>query len=250
MRGLMIGVTGEFLSGKSTVADIIKRRYPGTPSARYSDSLREFVFWVKRELVGHQVVLPGRLPALAHALKDIFYPQVLDCTLVASALDTFAFWMTKHWGGQHYFRVEEDRKHLQDLSTALRTIFAENILERSIASRIEKMHSPSPISGIIEGVRRLVDIGTLLRDPLYAPCFRLLYLECDPKVAFSRMKDRKENSDDATMTWNEFEILRGAEAENQIKLLRPHAHAIVHNNDTPDALLVQVERVALEWVIS
>ena len=250
MQGLIIGVTGEFLSGKSTVAGIIKRHYPGTPSARYSDSLREFLSWVKRELVGHQVVLSSRHTALAHVLKDIFYPQVLDHTHAHNALDTFALWMTKYWGGQHYFRVEEDRKHLQDLSTALRTIFAENILERAIASRLEKMHSPSPISGIIEGVRRLVDIGTLLRDPLYTPCFRLLYLECDPQIAFSRMKNRKENSDDATMTWNEFEILRGAEAENQIKLLRPHAHAIVENNDTTDALIAQVERVALEWIIS
>lgn len=250
MQGLMIGVTGEFLSGKSTVADIIKHRYPGTPSARYSDSLREFVLWVKRELVGHQVILPGRHPALMHALKDIFYPQVLDCTTSLHAVETFSFWLTEHWGGKHFFRVELDRKHLQDLSTALRSIFAENILERAIASRIEKMHSPSAISGIIEGVRRFVDIGTLLSDPLYSARFRLLYLECDPKVAYSRMQDRKENSDDATMTWDEFQKFRGAEAENQIKLLQPHAHAIVHNNETSDALTANVERVVSEWILS
>ncbi len=250
MRGLMVGVTGEFLSGKSTVADIIKRRYPGTPSARYSDSLREFVLWVKRDLVGHQVILPGRHPALTHAFQDIFYPEVLDHTARADALDTFAFWMTKHWGGKHFFRVELDRVHLQDLSTALRSIFAENILERAVASRIEKMHSPSPISGIIEGVRRLVDIGTLLRDPLYSQRFRLLYLECNPGVAFSRMQGRKENSDDATMTWVEFQKLRGAEAENQIKLLQPYAHAIVYNNQTQELLTQNVERVVGEWILA
>ena len=249
MQGLMIGVTGEFLAGKSTVADIIKRRYLATPSARYSDSLREFVLWVKQELVGHQVIFPARYAALAHMLEEIFYPEVLTRTSRKNALNAFAFWLTEHWGGQHYFRVEEDRKHLQDLSTALRSIFAENILERAVASRIEKMHSKTPISGIIEGVRRLVDIGTLLRDPLYAPRFRLLYLECDPRVAFERMHERKENSDDATMTWEEFQKLRGAEAENQITLLKPHAHAIVHNNDAPDALTQHVECVVEGWIL-
>lgn len=250
MQGLMVGVTGEFLAGKSTVADIIKRRYPATPSARYSDSLREFVLWVRRELVGHQVVFPARYAALAHMLEEIFYPEVLKRTTHKNALNEFSFWLTEHWGGQHFFRVEEDRRHLQDLSTALRSIFAENILERAVASRIEKMQSPTPVAGIIEGVRRLVDIGTLLRDPHYASRFRLLYLECDPRVAFERMHERKENSDDATMTWEEFQKLRGAEAENQITLLKPHAHAIVHNNDTPDALTLSIERVVGEWILA
>ncbi len=250
MQGLMVGVTGEFLSGKSTVAEIIKKRYLGTPSARYSDALREFASWVRRELVGHQVILPGRHEALARVLKDTFYVEVLERTRVPKALKAFAFWMTEHWGGKHFFYVELDRKHLQDLSTALRSIFAENILERAIASRIEKMHSKTAISGIIEGVRRLVDIETLLRDPLYSSRFRLLYLECDPKVAFSRMRDRKENTDDATMSWKEFQELRGAEAENQITLLKPHAHAIVLNNETSDVLTQSVERVMSEWILA
>lgn len=250
MQGLMVGVTGEFLSGKSTVADIIKKRYPGTPSARYSDALREFVSWVRRELVGHQVILPGRHAALAQVLRDIFYAEVLEHTRTPNALDAFAFWLMHSWGGPHYFRVEEDRKHLQDLSTALRSIFAENILERAIASRIDKMHSPTPVAGIIEGVRRLVDIGTLLADPLYSSRFRLLYLECDPKAAFSRMQNRKENSDDATMTWEEFQRLRGAEAENQIQLLRPYAHVVLHNNETAAALAKSVERVIGEWILA
>ena len=250
MQGLMVGVTGEFLSGKSTVADIIKKRYPGTPSARYSDALREFVSWVRRELVGQQVILPGRHAALAQVLKDIFYAEVLEHTRAPNALDAFAFWLTYSWGGPHYFRVEEDRKHLQDLSTALRSIFAENILERAIASRIDKMHSPTPISGIIEGVRRLVDISTLLSDPNYRARFRLLYLECDPRIAFGRMHARKENSDDATMTWDEFQALRGAEAENQIQSLRPHAHAVLHNNGTAAAFAESVERVISEWILS
>lgn len=247
-RRIMIGVTGEFLSGKSTVAKIIKEKFPGTPSARYSDCLREFLAWVNKELSGHQVVFPSRMACLENALKDIFYPEVLQHAAMKNATEAFAFWLTQEWGGKHYFRVPEEREHLQNVSTALRRIFAENILERATAARVEKMHSPSSVLGIIEGVRRLVDIGTLLHDPMYKDKFRLLYLECDPELAFKRMKSRKENADDATMTWEKFQELRSAEAESQIKLLVPYAHGVIENSEGEEELSAKIEALVKKWI--
>ena len=248
MQGLMIGVTGEFLSGKSTITRIIKKRFPGTPSARYSDALREYLQWVNIKFSGHQIFPSGGYSCIESELKKIFYPEVLERTVIPNALPEFVFWMITRWGGKYHFCVKEDRTNLQELSTVLRSTFAENILERAVASRIEKMQSPTPIQGIIEGVRRLVDIGTLLNDPLYRDRFKLLYLECTPEVAFHRMQGRKENTDDATMTWEQFQLLRSAEAENQIQLLRSHAHALIHNNETEKVLSASLDVVVDGWI--
>jgi dephospho-CoA kinase len=139
--------------------------------------------------------------------------------------------------------IKVDRVTMQTLSTALRSIFAENILERAIIAWSSKHNSGSPIA-VIEGIRRLVDIGAMLADPH----FRLIYLECNPEIAYSRTVSRNENPGDAEMTYIEFLMRREAEAEAQIRMLRPHAHLVINNSGEIVVLHATLERAISLWL--
>ena len=78
--------------------------------------------------------------------------------------------------------MQEHRENLEALSTAPRKIFIESILEQTVIERITNMETESPVA-IVEGIRGLVDIGTLLEKLR----FRLTYLVIDSLVAYERM---------------------------------------------------------------
>lgn len=118
-------------------------------------------------------------------------------------------------------------KDLQDLSTKIRELFGENSLERAVAARAERSVSKSPIV-IIEGIRRLVDISTLMTDPRYN--FKLIYIDAAAQTRWKRHRVRNEKPGDAELSFKEFEELGRAEAEEQIRLLKPHAHVVLTNN--------------------
>jgi dephospho-CoA kinase len=164
---------------------LVKTWYPGTPSFRFSDSLRELHAWLGSEfLKPYGVTIPTN----------------------ASTRD------------------------LQELSTKIRELFGENALERAIAARAEHCLSPSPII-IIEGIRRFVDISTLMTDPRYN--FQLIYIEADARIRWKRHRARNEKLGDAELSFVRFEKLGRAEAEEQIRLLKPYAHFVFDNSRTP-----------------
>jgi dephospho-CoA kinase len=88
---------------------------------------------------------------------------------------------------------------------------------------------------IIEGIRRLVDISTLIADPRYN--FQLVYIEAPAKLRWKRHRARNEKPGDAELSFAEFEELGSAEAEAEIRLLKPHAHFMFTNNTTTPARL-------------
>jgi dephospho-CoA kinase len=118
-------------------------------------------------------------------------------------------------------------KDLQGLSTKIRELFGENSLERAVAVRADRCLSESPIV-IIEGIRRPVDISTLMTDPRYN--FQLIYIEADIKIRWLRHRARNEKPGDALLSFAQFVELGKAEPEAQIRLLKPHAHLVFTNN--------------------
>lgn len=188
MKKLMLGFAGEMAAGKGTATEFVKMYYPGTPSFRFSDSLREFHTWFGAEfLKPYGVTIPVR----------------------ASTRD------------------------LQVLSTKIRELFGENSLERAIVARAERCLSPSPIV-IIEGIRRIVDIRTLMDDPRYN--FQLIYIEADEKIRWKRHRARNEKPGDAELTFAQFKELGRAESEEQIRLLKLDARFTFDNSKTPEDL--------------
>jgi dephospho-CoA kinase len=189
MKKLMLGFAGEMAAGKGTATEFVKTWYPGTPSFRFSDSLREFHAWLGAEfLVPHGVTIPANAST----------------------------------------------KDLQGLSTKIRELFGENSLERAVALRADRCLSESPIV-IIEGIRRPVDISTLMTDSRYN--FKLIYIEADIKIRWMRHRARNEKPGDAELSFAQFVELGKAEPEAQIRLLKPHAHLVFINNGRSTARL-------------
>lgn len=245
MTQLKLGFVAEIGGGKTASATYVKSLYPGTRSERFSDSLREFIIWFnERKMAGDFSASDynQREYAIEEGLCAAFPWEIVARAVGEEKLIRFVEWVTERWLSDAN-EIKVERIAMQELSTALRSIFAENILERTVIARSTKHNSGSPIA-IIEGIRRLVDIGTMLREP----GFKLVYLECDPKIAYLRNRERNENPGDAEMTYEEFMSRRAAEAEQQISALKPHAHLVIDNNGDITELYAALERAITSWL--
>lgn len=229
---IILGFVAEVGGGKTTATTFIKTVYPETPSARFSDPLREFIAWFNDCKVAG--ALTSDHDQCEHALEEglcaIFPRSHVSRVRNEIGLIHFTDWIFHNWFGEREIPI--DREPMQVLSTALRSIFGENILEQTVLSRIAQTQSPSPFV-ILEGIRREVDISSFLGNPNFV----LVYLECDPKIAHARTQLRTENPGDATMSFEEFMHRREAEAEQQIRLLKPRARAVYDNSGTEDELM-------------
>ena len=77
-----------------------------------------------------------------------------------------------------------------------------------------------------------------------------MYVEIDPVVAHQRMVKRNENVGDAEMSFERFMELRNAEAEQQIRLLKPHAHLVIDNSGPLEVFEGALRAKAAEWAVS
>ncbi|OGZ08939.1 MAG: hypothetical protein A3D65_05620 [Candidatus Lloydbacteria bacterium RIFCSPHIGHO2_02_FULL_50_13] len=245
MKKQMLGFAGEFKAGKSTATTRLKVWYPGTRSSRYSDPLREFLVGFNEMksrnmfcMVSDELLVGKHV---TDALPKIFSTKVAELGDKEKQRE-FVAWLVNTWFNQPEL-VKEDRHNLQELSTAVRSIFAENILERTIVARVGRMRTKSPIV-VVEGIRRLVDIGILL----LSPNFHLTYIEIDPMVAYQRMVKQNENVGDAEMTFERFMELRNAEAEQQTRFLKPHAHLVIDNSGPPEVMERILRAEVAKWL--
>lgn len=243
----MLGFAGEMAAGKGTATSLVKIWYLGTPSVRFSDALREFLAGFNdMKSTGIFAMTPGSV-LIERYLKDAL-PLIFSGDVIQrrgeEGYREFARWLANEWI-LHPGSVKADRQNLQALSTALRRIFAENILEQTVIARTARMKMESPVA-VIEGIRRLVDIGTLLQEPN----FRLIYIAIDPVVAYQRMVRRNENVGDREMTFERFMELRNAEAEQEICSLKPHAHLVIDNSGPPEVMETILRREVAQWIQS
>lgn len=143
------------------------------------------------------------------------------------------------------FPVQASTPDLQRMSTLIREIFGENALERAMVARAARSISKSPII-IIEGIRRSVDISTLMADRENR--FRLTYVEAEPNVRWERHRARNEKPGDASLTFEQFLELGKAEAEAQIRLLKPHAHLVIDNSKGEEHLTGVLTEALKQWL--
>jgi dephospho-CoA kinase len=274
---LIIGFAGEMDAGKSTATALVKRWYPGTPSFRFSDSLREFHAWLMKDYAPalDAPMSPGALgfctldqwavadflglreSEMARVLNvDVSHLRLGDKTpsdvlerfwIIANVCERVAGFFdgdvakAKRWfktlnpllGNMapremillgRFEKVSRfidgalaenpprnaTTPELQRLSTKVRELFGENALERAIVARVARVAGTHPII-ILEGIRRLVDIRSLMEDKTVR--FRLMYLEADAHTRWERHIRRNEKPGDADLSFEEFMELGKAEAE-------------------------------------
>ena len=134
------------------------------------------------------------------------------------------------------FYLLQSRENLQNISTALRQVFGEDLLAQTIAKDVEK--STANIVAL-DGVRRLADIKYLKDNPN----FHLIEIVADQKIRYERLLKRSENSDDRAKTFNEFQKDELKETEQQIKVVAKTAEFQINNNGSFENLYQQIEKI-------
>ncbi|MDD5376594.1 MAG: AAA family ATPase [Candidatus Gracilibacteria bacterium] len=129
---------------------------------------------------------------------------------------------------------ETSRDHMQQLSTALRQVFGDDILSEIILADVGQSESPFIV---IDGVRRESDIK-YLRNLLG---FKLIYIDADLETRYTRITFRGENTSDTTKTIEEFIRETEAEAESRIRGLKEISDIILENNGTIEDLEEEFE---------
>lgn len=184
----------------------------------------------------------------AAELVKLWHPETPSFRFSDSLREFWVLWR-EHLATCHRLALPEEASttDLQQLSTLVRQLFGENVLERAIVARAECSSAQSPIV-VIEGIRRLVDVSTLVADPQY--CFHLTYIEACPEVRWERHRIRNEKPGDADLTFEQFVELGRAEPEQQIRLLKPHAHLVIDNSGPQGVLEETLRQQVGQWLVS
>ena len=132
--------------------------------------------------------------------------------------------------------LEENREHLQQLSTIIRQQFGDDILSKSIAHDVIQDNHPLII---VEGLRRPSDSTYLEQQP----GFQLIYITADERLRWERLTKRGENKDDATKTFEQFKQDEQAEADSLIKDIAKKATHVIINNGTKEELYAHIDTI-------
>lgn len=135
--------------------------------------------------------------------------------------------------------LPEDRQNMQQLSSALRTHFSEDILSKVLTEDVKMAQAPVIIT---EGIRRPSDIEFLKN----LEGFVLIALKTDAQTRFERLTKRSENPDDQEKTWEQFQKDNNAEAEQKIKDIAAMAKYTVENNGDLKDLYKQIDEIVGE----
>ncbi|MEK7583800.1 MAG: hypothetical protein AAB490_01020, partial [Patescibacteria group bacterium] len=117
----------------------------------------------------------------------------------------------------------QNRDNMQELSSILRTQFGEDVLAKTIMQDALKFGAGLVV---VDGARRLADISSLRA----LPNFYLVAMAAPARVRYERMTRRRENPDDRTKTWEQFQAEERAEAESLIDQLAAEANFTIDND--------------------
>ena len=130
----------------------------------------------------------------------------------------------------------QSRENMQELSTLLRQKFGEDILAKVMYQDV-LLDKNEIIT--IDGVRRMADIK-YLRE---IPHFKLIFIEADIEKRYERIHKRTENSNDQTISFEEFVEEQKQEAESQVRELKSQANYLINNNGSFESLYTQVDEI-------
>ena len=126
------------------------------------------------------------------------------------------------------------RENMQNLSTAIRQAFGEDILAKIIARDVVKDECQIIV---VDGIRRPADITYL--SPLEG--FKLVRIVADPKIRYERLLSRDENIGDDKKSFEEFLADQEKEADAAIPLVMESADLELNNDDEFENLYKQID---------
>ena len=126
------------------------------------------------------------------------------------------------------------RDNLQKLSTAVRQIFGEDAMSKTIFQDLS--HSTAPLI-VAEGIRRPSDIEHLAT----LPRFVVVAIDADMRTRYERITQRSENPDDQTKTWETFIAESQQEPEQKIREVMCRAAHTLDNNGSLEELYAQID---------
>jgi len=132
--------------------------------------------------------------------------------------------------------VDMSRENLQDLSTILRQKFGEDLLAKVMAGDVEKTDNKIVV---VDGIRRMADIKYLKE----LSNFKLLSVVADPKVRYTRLIERSENSGDNQKTYEDFLADQAKEADAEIPLVMQNADVEINNDTDFENLYQQIDKL-------
>ena len=132
--------------------------------------------------------------------------------------------------------LETNRNNMQELSTALRQAFGDDLLASIIAHDVTKATHQLVL---VDGVRREPDIRFLKN----IKGFHLIAITADQKIRWQRMTRRSENPDDTKKTFAEFISDEQKEAEQQITTVAKLAKFKIDNNGSIEELYRQIDEI-------
>lgn len=130
------------------------------------------------------------------------------------------------------------RENMQNISTAIRQFFGEDIMAKVIAEDVKKDTNNIIV---VDGVRRIPDIK-YLRE---IGGFKLIRLVADPKTRYSRLIIRKENAGDENKTYEQFLEDHKKEADKEVPIVMAQADLEINNNDSLEDLYKQIDQIIL-----
>lgn len=130
--------------------------------------------------------------------------------------------------------MEQSREHLQWVGAAFREHFGEDVFAHTVA---EDIKSTEATLVIVEGARFINDIKFVKA----LPGFALVAIDVPQETRYQRIIGRRENSDDASKTWDDFVREDVATTEIEIEKLMKLASVTIDNNGAKEELFAQLE---------
>jgi dephospho-CoA kinase len=126
------------------------------------------------------------------------------------------------------------RDNMQKLSTAVRQIFGEDVMSKTIFEDLSRSTAPLIIA---EGIRRPSDIEHLAA----LPRFVVVAIDANMRARYERITRRSENPDDQTKTWEAFAAESEQEPEQKIREVMQKAAHTIDNNGTREELWAHID---------
>lgn len=153
----------------------------------------------------------------------------------------------KHHAGYHRFStilrdvldrlfVEQSRANLQNVSTALRQVFGDDLMAKVMASEVDA--DPAQLV-CVDGIRRPADIIELKK----MEHFHIIHITADAKMRYERLTGRQENSDDQKKTYEQFLQDQLAESERMITQVSESSDFKIDNSGTKEDLYRQLDAI-------
>lgn len=129
-----------------------------------------------------------------------------------------------------------NRENLQNVSTALRECFSQDLLSQVLTQDIKNSKFALIL---LNGARRVDDLDHIRKE------FdtKIIYIDAKPKIRYGRITQRREKVDDAKKTYKEFLKDSKREADLKVHELKNIADHVIQNNSTIHDLKKQVENL-------